>query len=90
VKWRFSPVLEANAAVGDDNAFAGDLRSSDYAAEQDAYQSLARNLSAYGNLIYRPHTYLLFSAEYRQIRSSPIAGPANANHLLGFAAGYFF
>jgi hypothetical protein len=90
VKWRLSPVVEANVAAGEDSAFAGELQGFDYAVEQDAYQSLARNLTAFGNFIYRPRTYLLFSAEYRQIRSSPIAGPANDNHILGLAAGYLF
>ena len=90
LKLRFSPVFEANVAAGVDNAFAGELRGSDYSTEQDAYQSLARNLTAYGNVVYRPYTYLLFSAEYRQIRSTPIEGSANQNHILGLAAGYLF
>jgi hypothetical protein len=90
VKWRFSPVVEANVAAGEDNAFAGELHGSDYATEPDAYQSLARNLTGYGNFIYRPRTYLLFSAEYRQIRSWPIVGSANDNHIFGLAAGYLF
>ena len=90
VKWRFSPTVEANVAVGEDNAFAGELQDSDYAINQNAYQNLARNLTAYGNVVYRPRTYLLFSAEYRQIRSWPVAGPANDHHILGVAAGYLF
>ncbi len=92
VKWRFTPIVEANLAAGQDNAFAGELRDSDYATGtgQNVYQSLARNQTAYGNFIYRPRTYLLFSAEYRQIRSWPIAGSANVNHIFGLATGYLF
>jgi regulator of replication initiation timing len=92
VKWRFSPIVEANVAAGEDNAFANELRDSDYAYATglDIYQNLARNLTAYGNVVYRPHTYLLFSAEYRQIRSWPIAGSANDNHIFGVATGYLF
>lgn len=90
VKWRFSETAEANAAAGEDNAFAGDLRGSDYTTGQNAYLSLARNLTIYGNFVYRPRTYLLFSAEYRRIRSWPIAGSANDNHIFGVAAGYLF
>lgn len=90
VKWKFSPVIEVNVAAGEDNAFAGELRGSDYAAEQNAYQNLARNLTGYGNFVYRPRRYLLFSAEYRQIRSWPIAGMANDNHIFGVATGYLF
>jgi regulator of replication initiation timing len=92
VKWKFSPSMEANVAAGEDNAFAGEMRNSDYGyvAGENAYQSLARNLTAYGNFVYRPRTYLLFSAEYRQIRSWPIAGPADVNHTVGLAMGYLF
>jgi regulator of replication initiation timing len=90
VKWKFSSVLEGNAAAGEDDAFAGELRGSDYATGQDSYEKLARNLTEYGNLIYRPRTYLLFSGEYRQIRSWPITGQADTNHIFGLAAGYLF
>ncbi len=90
VKWKFSPVLEANLAAGEDNAFSRELRDSDLLSAQDVYQNLARNLTAYGNFVYRPRTYLLFSAEYRQIRSWPIAGAANENHFVGLATGYLF
>lgn len=90
VKWKFSPEMEANVAAGEDNAYSSELRGSDYATELNTYENLARNLTAYGNFIYRPRTYLLFSAEYRQIRSWPITGSANDNHIVGLAAGYLF
>lgn len=90
LKFVFSPELEANVAAGQDNAFEGELRGSDLAAETGTYVNLARNQTAFGNLIYRPRTYLLFSAEYRQIRSWPIVGDANRDHIVGLAAGYLF
>ncbi len=90
VKWRFSQIAETNVAAGEDNAFANELRDSDYVTGQTIYQSLARNFTAYGNFVYRPRTYLLFSAEYRQIRSWPIVGSANVNHIVGLATGYLF
>ena len=90
LKWRFSQALEANFAAGQDNAFAGELRSSDYVTGSNIYQNLARNLTAYGNLNYRPRTYLLFSTEYRRIRSWPIAGSAHDDQVFGLAAGYLF
>ncbi|HUB52895.1 MAG TPA: hypothetical protein VL986_12135 [Terracidiphilus sp.] len=90
VKWRISRDVETDVATGEDNAFAGDLRGSNYATGSEVYQNLARNLTAYGNVIYRPRTYLLFSAEYRQIRSWPIAGSADNDHIFGLAAGYLF
>jgi regulator of replication initiation timing len=90
LKFTFSPELEANLAMGQDNAFEAELRDSDLAADDAMYVDLARNQTAFANLIYRPRTYLLFSTEYRQIRSWPIAGSANHNHIVGLAAGYMF
>jgi hypothetical protein len=90
VKFTFSPELEANVAMGQDNAFEGELRGSDMATNSQMYVDLARNQTAFANLIYRPRTYLLFSGEYRQIRSWPIAGSANRDHIVGLAAGYMF
>jgi hypothetical protein len=89
-KMKMTRSLEANFAVGEDNAFAGDLRGSDLEPQQNAYQNLARNRTGFANVIYRPKTYLLFSAEYKNIYSWPISGQANSNQSLGLAAGYFF
>jgi hypothetical protein len=90
MKWRFSQELEANVAGGEDSAFSTELRDSNLLNSQNVYLNLSRNVTAYGNFVFRPRTYLLFSAEYRQIRSWPISGAANENHILGFAAGYLF
>ena len=57
---------------------------------QSAYANLARNRTALGNVVFRPKTYLLFSAEYRRIQSWPIYGSANTAPALGLAAGYLF
>jgi hypothetical protein len=42
------------------------------------------------NIVYRPKTYLLFSAEYRNIYSWPISGQVNTAQSLGLATGYSF
>lgn len=89
-KWRFSQVLEANVAGGEDSAFGSEIRDSDLLGSQNVYLNLSRNFTAYGNFVFRPRTYVLFSAEYRQIRSWPIVGAANENHIFGLATGYLF
>jgi hypothetical protein len=90
LKFVLSPLLEANLAAGQDNAFAGDLRNSDFATEQNSYANLARNQDLLGNIIFHPRSYLLLSAEFRQIRSWPIAGEGNVDRTFGMAAGYSF
>jgi hypothetical protein len=90
LKWRIASEFEVNAAAGSDNGFASELRASDLDTSQDLYANLARNLTFFGNFVYRPRTYLLLSAEYRQIRSWPISGAANQDRNFGLAAGYSF
>jgi regulator of replication initiation timing len=90
LKFVISPSLEANLAGGQDNAFANDLRYSDFAGEQNGYANLARNQDLLGNVIFRPKSYILISAEFRRIHSWPIAGAGNVNRLFGMAAGYSF
>ena len=90
LKFKMTRSIEANFALGEDNAYAGDLRGSDLDAEQNDYADLARNRTGFANIIYRPKTYLLFSAEYRNIHSWPIDGYGNSNNSLGLAAGYLF
>jgi hypothetical protein len=90
LKVKIARPLEANFAIGADNAFANDLRGSDLEMETNNYLNLARNRTAFANVIFRPRNYLLFSAEYRNIYSWPIAGQANSNQSLGLAAGYLF
>lgn len=89
-KIKLTHSLEANFAIGQDNAFADDLRYSDVPTEPNNYANLARNRTAFGNVIFRPKTYLMFSAEYRNIYSWPIAGQADSNQSMGLAAGYLF
>lgn len=89
LKERFSERIEANAAFGIDNAFAGDLRR--YAVPGGTmYQNLARNRTYTGNVIYSPSAWLLFSLEYRHLISSPIVGIPAESDILGLGAGYRF
>ncbi len=68
VKARATPKIEFNAAFGEDSPFAADLRLYPYG---QAYfdPSLTRNQAEFGNVIYRPRSDLLFSAEYRHLQT---------------------
>ena len=89
-KFIMSRQLEANLAMGQDNGFASDLRSSDEATDQDRYSNLARNQTAFGNLVFRPRSYIPFSTESRQISSWPTRGDMHRDRILGFTTGYLF
>ena len=90
LKFILSRQFELNAAIGQDNGFAKEIRASDSATNTDPYSALARNRTAFGNLIYRPRAYLLFSGEYRDIHTWQITGPVQSSQSLSLAAGYIF
>jgi len=77
LKYRATPKLEFNAAFGQDNPFAVDLR---YFTQPQSYgdPSLSRNQSVFGNVIYRPRSDVLFSLEYRHLKTFSIYD-TNAN-----------
>jgi hypothetical protein len=89
LKARASERLEFNAAYGIDNAFAGEIRGY-LDASSGAYQSLARNSTVFGNVIYSPTAHTLFSTEYRRIDSSPAIGPHSISIVCALATGYRF
>ncbi len=89
LKQRVTDRLEWNAAFGVDNAFSGQLRPY-IPANASPYLALARNRTFTGNVIYSPSAYLLFSLEYRNLRSTPVSLPGSTTNVIGAAAGYRF
>ena len=79
--------LEFNAGFGMDNPFAAELREYSYGQNLPYGQfyldsALARNAGYMFNTIYRPRSDLLFSLEYRHIRTVEIsAGPQRAGQI---------
>jgi hypothetical protein len=72
--------LEFNGAFGVDNPFAGDVRGFPLSAGFPA--PLLQNRSSLINVIYRPRSDLLFSGEYRHLRTFDIdAGSPTADQL---------
>ena len=67
LKFKASSKLEFNAAVGVDNPFAEDIRG--YSSTANYLSSLVQNRSGLINFIYRPRSNLLFSTEYRHLKT---------------------
>lgn len=82
--------LEFNAGYGMDNPFASQIHASTAIPEYSVYPGLARNRSVFGNVIYSPSTYLLFSLEYRRLWTNEPIGPTNVSDVIGIGAGYRF
>jgi len=80
---KYQPVgkLEFNGAFGLDNSYATDLRAFP-SAQAYGDPGLARNEGSFANVIFRPRSDLLFSAEYRHLRTYMInSGPNSASHV---------
>lgn len=88
---KFEPTerLEFNAAIGQDDSFARDLR---FFSQAQSYlnPSLARNQTELFNVIYRPRSDLLLSLEYRPIRTATIYGEQQRAGQVNLGVGMLF
>jgi len=82
--------LEVNAFFGEDSAEASQVRNQTPMANPSPYLYLVRNQSTAANIIFRPKTYLVFSGEFRYLRSWYIYGPASTAQALDLTMGYLF
>lgn len=81
LKYRPANKWEFNAAFGMDNPYASDLKYFPY-AQSYGDPTLAKNQAGFVNMIYRPRSDLLFSAEYRRLNTDSLsAGWNGAGHL---------
>jgi hypothetical protein len=89
LKFKASSRLEFNGAFGLDNPYAQDLRA--FSAPQSYFfPSLAQNRSALANFIYRPRSNLLFSGEYRYLRTFLIDSNSNNAEQVNMIMGILF
>lgn len=89
LKFRPANKWEFNAAFGIDNAYASDLKYFPYSlAYGDA--ALARNQGSFANVIYRPRSDLLFSAEYRHLTTYSLTSGGNAAGHVNLMMGVLF
>lgn len=90
VKARFAPTVEFNGFFGLDNGYAGEIRQGVPIVATSPYPYLTKNQSFGGNIIVRPRTYLVLSAEYRGLRSWYVQGPVRAAQNIALSMGYIF
>jgi hypothetical protein len=88
IKFSATPRLEFNGAFGVDAPFSADIHW--FVSPVGYYPAvLAANRSVMMNFIYRPRSDLLFSAEYRHLRTSEI-GALNAADQVNLIMGVLF
>jgi hypothetical protein len=89
LKLQITPKLELNASIADDNAYAGDVRR--FALDQNNFGPiLGRNRGALGNVVFRPRSDLLLSAELRRLRTFPVYSSSSMTNQLNLAMGILF
>ncbi len=88
-KYRVDSRNEFNVAAGTGGRNSSSLR--DAAASDSFLLSVpARNQMLFANYIFKPRSDLLFSVEYRRLRTFDVNGPAASANQLGLAVGFLF
>lgn len=86
---QLTPKLELNGVIAEDDAFAKDVRG--FAIDGNNFSPiLGRNRGALGNLVYRPRSDLLLSAEFRRLHSSPVYSGSSVTSQVNLAMGILF
>jgi hypothetical protein len=89
LKLQLTPRVELNGAIADDNAYAGDVRG--FAVDQNNFgRILGRNRGALGNVVFRPRSDLLLSAELKRLRTFPVYSSSSVTNQLNLAVGILF
>lgn len=89
LKFQVTSKLEVNGVLAEDNAFAGDIRG--FATDANNFGPiLGRNRGALVNLVYRPRSDLLLSAEFRRLHTFPIYDNASLTNQVNLAMGILF
>jgi hypothetical protein len=89
LKFKPKANFEVNGAFGQDNPFASELGR--FSSSGNYYDSLqARNRSSLVNFIYQPRSDVLFSIEYRRLRTVVIDGDLNTANHVNVSLGYVF
>ncbi len=89
LKFQLTPKLEINGVISDDNAFAGDVRG--FAIDKNNFGPiLGRNRGALANVVFRPRSDLILSAELRRLQTFPVYSSSSATNQLNLSVGILF
>jgi hypothetical protein len=89
IKLKPSVKFELNGAFGEDSPFAATLRQ--FSANPIYANSLlARNLTSLVNFIYKPRSDLVFSLEYKRLKTFTLDSNANTANSVNLVVGYIF
>jgi peptidoglycan hydrolase CwlO-like protein len=88
-KFQLTSKLELNAVVAEDDAFTANIRG--FATDANNYAPiLGRNRGGLANIVFRPRSDLLFSAELRRLRTFPVYSDSSVTNQLNLSMGILF
>jgi len=90
LKYRWNAQHEINIATGTGGRNSAALRQALATSFFPAALIPARNQMMFANYIFRPRSDLLFSAEYRRLRTYEVTGPVDSAGQFGLAVGFLF
>jgi hypothetical protein len=89
LKYKATSKLQFNGAFGQDNPYAPELR--EYGGNTTFYPvPLSKNQSGFVNFIYQARSDLVFSLEYRRLKTFTLDSTANSANLVNLSVGYIF
>jgi len=89
LKFKATSKLQFNGAYGLDNPYARELRF--HGGNTNYYPvPLSKNESGFVNFIYQPRSDIVFSMEYRRIKTFTLDSNANVANVTSFSVGYIF
>ena len=89
LKFKMDSRSEFNVAAGMGGRNSGELRALGETSENIEYLS-PRNQMLLVNYIFRPRSDLVFSPEFRRLRTYPLTGAAATANQFGVSAGFLF
>ena len=90
LKFQLTPKLELNGVFAEDDAFAGDIRGFSTNADNIGGPILGRNRGALGNVVFRPRSDLVLSAEFRRLHTYPIYSAPSTLNQVNLSVGILF
>jgi hypothetical protein len=89
LKFQLTSKIDLNAVIAQDDAFTADIRG--FATDANNFiPILGRNRGALANVVFRPRSDLLFSAELRRLRSFPVYSDSSITNQLNLSMGILF
>jgi len=89
LKLQVTPKIELNGVIAMDDVFTSNIRG--FATDQsNGGPILGRNRGALTNLVFRPRSDLLLSAELRRLRTFPVFSSSSLTNQVNFSVGILF